>query len=412
MITGIIIILCWLALGKLGRYFFQRHRPCDEADIYWIRAIVGEPLEIENTPLTYEQSGVDYTKIDPVKVLAQGAARKTGKNLLAEGFTEVEASRGESAYVIDVGDFYLASVTECLGTKALVADKMRAITGKTYYDSIAQDTIAMAVNDLIAVGAKPLSIHAYWATGGIAWFDDHQRVQDLVDGWKRTCDEIGVAWGGGETPSLSGVVEANAIDLAASCMGIIKPKERLTLGTQLQAGDVIVLLASSGIHANGVSLARKLAERLPEGYASKLADGRMYGEALLDPTLLYVSVTEALFGAGVNVHYIANITGHGWRKLMRHPESFSYCLTTIPPVPPVLQFLVEKTELDFHEAYGSLNMGAGFALFVAEKDAMRTVDLAERNGVKAYIAGRVESGKKQVVIEPLGVVYYEGDGEI
>jgi len=357
--------------------------------------------------LTYEQAGVDYSKIDPLKILAQQAARETGKNLLVAGFPEVEASRGESAYVIDVGDFYLASITECLGTKSLVADAVRQLTGKTYYDQIAQDTIAMAVNDIITVGAKPLSVHAYWAVGGTEWFGDEQRMHDLVEGWKRACNQIGVAWGGGETPSLSGIVETGAIDLAASCVGIIRPKDRLTVGNKLAAGDAIVLLESSGIHANGVSLARKLAEQLPAGYESRLANGRLYGEALLDPTGLYPSVIEAMFDAGIAIHYLVNITGHGWRKLMRHPASFVYRLTALPPVPPVLQFIVEKAGLDLSEAYGTLNMGAGFALFVPEPQAAQTIAIAECHGVKAYDAGRVEEGKKQVVIEPLDIVYEE-----
>src|SRR5262249_22835179 len=153
------------------------------------------------------------------------------------------------------------------------------------------------------------------------------------------------------TPSLSGIVETGAIDLAASCIGIIRPKDRLTIRNKLAAGDAIVLLESSGIHANGVSLARKLAEQLSEGYNSRLADGRLFGEALLDPTLLYSAVTEALFDAGVAVHYLANITGHGWRKLMRHPASFVYRLTALPPVPTVLQFIVEKAGLELSEAY-------------------------------------------------------------
>lgn len=358
--------------------------------------------------LTYEQAGVDYSKIDPLKILAQQAARETGKNLLAAGFPEVEASRGESAYVIDVGDFYLASITECLGTKSLVADAVCQLTGKTYYDQIAQDTIAMAVNDIITVGAKPLSIHAYWAVGGTEWFADEQRMRDLVEGWKRACNQSGVSWGGGETPSLSGIVEAGAIDLAASCVGIIRPKDRLTVGNKLAAGDAIILLESSGIHANGVSLARKLVAQLPEGYGSRLTDGRLYGEALLDPTLLYSSVTEALFDAGVAVHYLANITGHGWRKLMRHPASFVYRMTMLPPAPPVLQFIVEKAGLALSEAYGTLNMGAGFALFVPEPHAAQTIAIAKHHGLKAYRAGRVEDGKKQVVIEPLDIIY-EGE---
>ncbi|MFZ6031635.1 MAG: AIR synthase related protein [Chloroflexota bacterium] len=355
--------------------------------------------------LTYKESGVDYSKIDPAKIMAQQFARATAGNLQTAGFGEIEASRGESAYVIDVGDFYLASITECLGTKSLVADAMRAITGRTYYDSIAQDTIAMAVNDIITVGARPLSVHAYWAAGSAAWFDDEARMQDLITGWQRACNASGVSWGGGETPSLAGVVQPEAIDLAASCVGIIQPKERLTLGNRLQVGDAIVLFESSGIHANGISLARKLAERLAAGYATPITDGRLYGEALLDPTILYPQVTEAIFKAGVDVHYIANITGHGWRKLMRHPGEFTYRVTGIPPVPPVLQFITEQAGLDPAEAYGSLNMGAGFALFVPPGEAETVRSVAEACGISAFSAGVVEAGPKQVLIEPLDVTY-------
>src|ERR1700709_2515798 len=101
--------------------------------------------------LSYEQSGVNYDLIDPLKVTAQRAAASTAVHLAAHGFSEVKASRGESAYVVDAGPFYLASIGEFLGSKAVVADEMHALTGKSYYDSIAQDTIAMAINDLITV---------------------------------------------------------------------------------------------------------------------------------------------------------------------------------------------------------------------------------------------------------------------
>ncbi len=354
--------------------------------------------------LTYEESGVDYDRIDPLKVLAQRAARSTGANLdgAGAGAREVPASRGESAYVVDIGDAYLASITECLGTKALVADAIRE-SGRTWYDHIAQDTIATAVNDLVTVGARPLSIHAYWAAGSSDWFDDVERMNDLVEGWKAACDVLGVAWGGGETPCLTGVVEKGAIDLAASCVGIIRPKSRLTLGEDLAAGDAIVLLESSGIHANGLTLARKLAERLPEGYATAMPGGRTYGEALLDPTVLYPPVTEAAFEAGIGLRYIANITGHGWRKLMRHPGRFTYRMTDVPPVPEVLRFMVDETRQTAEEAYGSLNMGAGFALFVRPEDGDAAVACAEAQGVRAWVAGVVEDGPRQVVIEPAGV---------
>jgi phosphoribosylformylglycinamidine cyclo-ligase len=356
-------------------------------------------------PLSYQNAGVDYSRIDPLKILAQQAAASTAANLVRHELKEVGASRGESAYVIDCGEFYLASITECLGTKALIADSMRAITGKTYYDSIAQDTLAMAINDLITVGATPISVHAYWATGGSDWFADEARARDLVNGWKAACDACHVAWGGGETPALAGVVAPGRIDLAASCVGLVRPKERLTLGEKLAAGDAIVLFASSGIHANGVSLARKLAERLPDGYATRLANGELYGEALLAPTVLYSPVTEALAAIGIVPHYAANITGHGWRKLMRHPGAFTYRLQTLPAVPAVLKFIQQHAAIDDREAYGNLNMGAGFALFVAAEDAERTVALAKSLSVPALFAGRVEAGAKQVIVEPLALTF-------
>ena len=355
--------------------------------------------------LSYEQAGVNYDLIDPLKVAAQRAAKATGAHLAVHGFQEVEASRGESAYVVDVGPFYLASIVECLGSKALVADEMKALTGKSYYDGIAQDTIAMAINDLITVGATPLVVQAYWAAGGSDWFGDAQRAQALVAGWKRACDVCSVAWGGGETPALAGIVADGRIDLAASCTGIVNPKTRLSVGDRLAPGDAIVLLASSGIHANGLSLARKLVERLPDGYLTEVAPGLPYGEALLAPTVLYSPVTEALFQSGIVPNYCANITGHGWRKLLRHPATHTYRIHTVPPVTPVLKFIQAHAKQDDFEAYGTLNMGAGFALFVKADDAERTAEIARAQGIDAWVAGAVEAGPKRLVIEPLGIEF-------
>ena len=290
-----------------------------------------------------------------------------------------------------------------------VADAMRAVTGRTYYDRIAQDTLAMAVNDIITVGATPVSVHAYWATGGSDWFDDEIRARALIEGWKAACDACGVSWGGGETPALAGVVAAGRVDLAASCVGIVRPRSRLTLGEKLAPGDVIVLLESSGIHANGLSLARKLAERLAGGLGAEMEGGALYGEALLAPTVLYSPVTEALAAAGVVPHYCVNVTGHGWRKLMRHPGRFTYRIDTLPPVPPVLRFIEEHAGIDRREAYGNLNMGAGFALFVAAAEAQRAVDVCMAQGVRAWIAGAVEDGERRVLIEPLGLEFAAGD---
>ncbi len=360
-------------------------------------------------PLTYDQAGVNYDLIDPLKITAQRAAAATASHLGSHGFSEVKASRGESAYVVDVGPFYMASIVECLGTKTLVADEMARLTGKSFFAGIAQDTIAMAINDLITVGATPLVVQAYWAAGGSDWFGDAQRAQALVAGWKAACDTCQVAWGGGETPALAGIVEEGRIDLAASCTGLINPKERLSVGDKLGPGDAIVLLASSGIHANGLSLARKLAERLPQGYLTEIEPGLTYGEALLAPTALYSPVTEALWKAGIAPHYCANITGHGWRKLLRHPSALTYRIHTVPPKTAVLEFIQQQAGQDDREAYSTLNMGAGFAVFVKAADAERTAQVARDCGIEAWVAGSVEAGEKQLLIEPLGIRFSEDD---
>jgi phosphoribosylformylglycinamidine cyclo-ligase len=353
----------------------------------------------------YATAGVDYSRVDALKRLAQRSALATAKNLPRHDVSEIEASRGESAYVMDIGGLLIASITERLGTKALIADAVRPLTGRSHYDTIAQDTIAAAVNDLISVGATPLSVHAYWAAGGSEWFSDVSRMEDLVRGWQATCDQCAVSWGGGETPALKGLIATDRIDLAASCVGLVKSRDRLMLGEALAPGDAIILFASSGIHANGVSLARQLAERLPEGFAARIDDGRSFGEALLDPTVLYVTVTEALFEAGIVPHYAINITGHGWRKLMRRGSELAYRIVSLPMVPPVLKFIQHQLALSDQEAYGTFNMGAGFAVFVHPTDVEEVIRVAASVGVQATHAGSVESGGKRVIIEPIDVQF-------
>ncbi len=359
-------------------------------------------------PLTYGASGVDYGRIDPLKLQAQRAALATGAHLDRHGFSEVESSRGESAYVVDVGPFYLASIVECLGSKALVADAVSALTGRSTYAGIAQDTIAMAVNDLVTVGATPLVVQAYWAAGGSVWFAAGARAAALVAGWKEACDVCGVSWGGGETPALAGTVEGGRIDLAAACTGIVSPKTRLSLGAHLAPGDSIVLLASSGIHANGISQARQLAGRLPRGYHTPLAESAVpisFGDALLEPTVLYPPITEALHRAGIRVRYAVNVTGHGWRKLMRHQAQLTYRIGQLPDVPAVLSFIQKEAGLDARAAYGTFNMGAGFAVFVPAEDAERAAAVSRKAGVDAWVAGKVEAGPRRLVIEPLDIEF-------
>ena len=357
--------------------------------------------------MTYASTGVNYDAMDPFKRMAQIAGRETAGNInrLNGGeFREFEPSRGESAYLIEAAKSYFAHVEEGLGTKNLVADAMYALTGKSYYDQIAQCTVAMIVNDLITLGALPLSVAMHLAVGTSDWFDDGYRACDLVAGWKKACDLARCTWGGGETPTLKGVVIPEAVVLSGSAIGIVAPKGRLIAGP-IRHGDAIVIIESSGIHANGLTLARKIADKLPDGYLTRLPDGRSYGETLLDPTYIYVGLVEDCLDAGVNIHYAVNVTGHGWRKFMRATQPFSYMFETLPTQLPIFDFLQKHGPVDDAEAYGNLNMGAGFGLYVTEADAVRVISIAESLGLRAFVAGHIEEGDKKVVIKPKGLEY-------
>ena len=359
--------------------------------------------------MTYAGVGVDYDAMDPFKRMAQLAGRETAINLNHFGdnlFQEVAMSRGESAYLIETSDSYLAHVEEGLGTKCLVADEMYALTGKSYYDQIAQDTVAMIVNDMITLGALPLSVAMHLAVGASGWFDDQKRCQDLVEGWKKACNMALCAWGGGETPTLKGIVDPSAVVLSGSAMGVIRPKSRRIMPENIRHGDAIILIESSGIHANGLTLARDIAKRLHDGYLTKLSDGRAYGDALLDPTHIYVGLVKNLQENGVDIHYAVNITGHGWRKLMRAPQNFTYFIRHLPEQLPIFDFIQEHGPVDDKEAYGNLNMGAGFALYVPHSRAVPAMQIAHMLGLNAIWAGTVEqSDVKKVVIEPKGLEY-------
>ncbi len=359
----------------------------------------------QESPITYQESGVDYSTLDEFKVLAQRYAGETAINLQNMGYKEVSESRGESAYVWDIGDRYLAKVTEGLGTKNLIADETRLITDKTYYDFIAQDTVAMIVNDLIVVGAKPMVITSHFSVDNAAWFNDTKRVNDLLSGWTKACFAAGIANGGGETPGLNGIIIPGVMELSGDAVGEINPKERLTIGDKIEPGNIIIFLGSTGIHANGSTLARKIADKLPDKYASKMSDGTLYGEALLTPTPIYVKGILNLFEKNIDISYLINITGHGWRKLMRANKEVTYVIEEIPEVLPIFDFIKFHSKNDDYEMYGNFNMGAGFAAIVKPGDAERAVTELELSGIPAMISGYVEYGPKEVVIEPLNILF-------
>jgi phosphoribosylformylglycinamidine cyclo-ligase len=164
------------------------------------------------------------------------------------------------------------------------------------------------------------------------------------------------------------------------------------------------------VQTNGLTLCRQLADQLPQGYLTPIEDGRSYGEALLDASVIYVKLVAGLIAKGIKPRYAVHITGHGWRKLMRLADPFVYQMTDVGKVTPVFRFIMEKGPVDLREAYATFNMGAGFAVYVRPGDAEQTLSVARAAGYDAWIGGTVkkQGDRKAVEITPLGITF-EGD---
>jgi phosphoribosylformylglycinamidine cyclo-ligase len=353
--------------------------------------------------LNYHKS-VNYSIADPAKVLAQKQAASTAKNL-PFGFKEVSGTRGESAYVFDMGESYGALVQEGLGTKSLIAQSIYKDTGKSHFAAIAKDTVATFINDLISVGATPVVSNAYWSSSSYDWLADKKLTEDFINGWKAACDEAKTVWGGGETQSLNGIIKEGVLEFAGSAFGVISPKSELVRESKLADDDAIVLIESSGVHANGISLTREIADNLKDGYQTKLKSSVTFGESLLVPTHLYSAAIRKMFEEGLDIHYLSNITGHGWRKIMRATADFSYIIEDMPPVHEIFDFIASHSGNDEKEMYGNYNMGAGYAVYLPQKEAGKAISAAAACGLKAYRAGTVKNGPKKLEIRPKNITF-------
>jgi phosphoribosylformylglycinamidine cyclo-ligase len=366
---------------------------------------------------------VDYERLDPFKRKALEVFSATFKNPERIGIRI--AAIGETAAVLDFVDydFMIAFNVEGLGTKNLIADTVwREITEKNrisetieigeYYRFLGQDAIAMAVTDLVAVGADPIAYADHIASGASAWFSDTLRRDELLKGYVTAAELAGCAIPQGETPTLPDIISPETLELSGSSVGIIKPKSRFTYGQRITEGDVIYGLPSQGICANGLSKARKIAEKLEDGYFTRLSNGRTIGRELLTPTPIYVRPIIEMFEAGADLHYISPITGHGWRKIARARFPYTYVVEEVPELPLIFSSLIcYGKELGFNvsdfENYQVWNMGVFIAIIAPEEDENLIYEATRRHRVEVFRMGHVSKGRRRVVIKPLDVIYEE-----
>ena len=173
---------------------------------------------------------------------------------------------------------------------------------------------------------------------------------------------------------------------------------------KLKQGDIIFGLASNGIHTNGLSLARKIVEKLPKGYFT-IFGRQTLGEALLKPTKIYVKPVLEMIKSGIEIHYMSNISGSAFKKIMRAKKEFTYLIDKLPKKPRILKYLQEVEDIPDNEAYETWNMGLGFVVFAPEDEERKIAKICQKYKVVLTKLGRVKKGPKKVVIEPLNIVY-------
>ncbi|HUK92692.1 MAG TPA: phosphoribosylformylglycinamidine cyclo-ligase [Methanomicrobiales archaeon] len=296
---------------------------------------------------TYRAAGVD---IDLVKD-AIGAL--TGKVTFRRGGPYgMLGGVGHYAGLIDFGGHVLALTTDGVGTKMLVADAL------SDWRTVGIDCIAMNANDLFVMNVEPVAFVDYIATDRLSV----EKMAQIGEGLNEGARQANLNLVGGETAQLPGLVKG--LDLAGTCLGV-QEKEKVVTGEKIRPGDSIVGVPSSGVHSNGLSLARKVVEKAG-GYGERLPGGIALGKALLTPTKIYHEALEAC--ERTDVHGMCHVTGSGLLNFTRLTR-FGFDFTDPLPVHPVFSYIQEKGEVDPTEMYRTFNMGMGFAYILPETGA-------------------------------------------
>ena len=285
----------------------------------------------------------------------------------------------------------LVSGTDGVGTKL----KLAFALGR--HDTIGIDAVAMCVNDILAMGAEPLFFLDYFATGklqpGVA--------EEVIKGIAEGCVQAGAALIGGETAEMPGMYADGEYDIAGFAVGAVE-RERMVDGSNVQVGDVVIGLSSSGVHSNGFSLVRKLLNEAGVTFSATpdLLHGETAGEALLAPTRIYVKAVSNVL-ARYTVHAMAHITGGGLLDNIPRvlPAGTEVHLDISRwQVPPVFTWLRTLREIDETTLYRTWNMGIGYVLIVAREDATNVVDELLLQGEKAAVIGEVMTGDRGVIL--------------
>jgi phosphoribosylformylglycinamidine cyclo-ligase len=350
--------------------------------------------ENDSRSLTYESVGVKTTNVNTGMEGLIRAVRETMK------IRPTVLDLGYYASVIDIGQgMGIAMATDGVGTKILVAE----MAGK--YDTVGIDCVAMNVNDIICVGARPLSMVDYIAVQEAR--DD--LLTDLARGLLAGAKLARINIPGGEVAQLkemvTGIKPGYGFDLVGTCVGTVA-LDKLVIGEDVRPGDAIIGIVASGIHSNGLTLARRvLFDQMKLDVNSYLPEfGRPLGEELLEPTAIYVDEVMALLESGLAVKSLTHITSDGFLNLTRAKAQVGYEITDLPATLPIYEAIAAGGPVEAAEMYQVFNMGIGFCAVVSEKDADKAVSILG-GAREARVIGRVtDDPEERVVIKQHNLV--------
>jgi phosphoribosylformylglycinamidine cyclo-ligase len=324
----------------------------------------------------HKTAGVDMDEADAGLRQIVASIKQTWPAPGALGAVKLDI--GYFANVIDIGGIGLAICTDGVGSKTIIAQMMNR------YDTIGIDCVAMNVNDAICVGARPVSMVDYIAIEKA----DAAILGAIAKGLAEGAKQAGISISGGEISQLKEVIRG--LDLIGMAVGVV-PLDRIITGSELVPGDVVIGLESSGLHSNGLTLARHvLFERAKLAIDHVLPElGIPLGEELLRPTLIYVPEILDVINNVPSVKALINITGDGLLNLPRVYAQVGFLIDDLPPVPSIFRLIQRQGGVSKSEMFEVYNMGVGFCVLVSDKDAATTLSILQRHGRRAQIIGRV-----------------------
>lgn len=356
----------------------------------------------------YAEAGVDYSQIGPFKAAMKRVGAETAHLPKSRWGVDVVAKAHGVEFSYNGAQRHRFTQTkEGLGNKNWIAEWMYLFAGdgRPRYRGIAIDTACMATNDLIASGGMPFMWLDEVAADTSAWFADERRANDFARGCIDICDMLGMTIPAGESPALRYLVKAeppvpSAPVLSGVATGILVDPFRSIKGTT-RPGDRIIGFASSGVHANGISLIIKEAMTLPDKFRTKLPNGRTFGDEVLTPTRSYAALVEALARKRVYVNKFLPGTGSGIAKLATSKDRYTYRIHTWPDVPVIFQYLLELG-IPHIDCLTTFNWGVGYYAFVDKAMVEPVLEIAHEAKYSAWELGIIEDGPRQVIFEPAG----------